>query len=471
MAYDKKKVAFNSVIAAVLLTVSKVVVGLFTGSLGVLSEALHSLLDMFAAVITLFAVRVSDKPADEKHNFGHGKVENFSALIETALLLVTCAWIIYEAVDKLISGKSLELVGVEWGILVVVVSIIVNISRANILMKAAKEHNSQALKADALHFRTDVWSSAVVAAGLACVWAGDALHIPFLKYADPVAALGVAALVVLVSIKLGRETVDSLLDAAPKGMKEAVERETGYVPGVLQVADIRIRPSGARYYIEISAGVDPDLSQKSVQRIVQQIKERISGKIPRSDVVVGTFPANVGSVVDANVNSVLESIVDSTPNCANAHNIHVYELGGKKKITAHVELLENLTLKESHELSHRISDMVQAALPGVDYVNLYFQRAQQGVQTEDVTDTRRELAECIKAVVAGLDAGVGCHDIQLYKSGEGVSAFLHCGVPEDLRMDRLEEISSRVKTGLKRALPVLEHIHIHFEPWEEGAAE
>lgn len=468
MATDKQKVAFSSVIAAIFLTVTKIIVGVITGSLGVLSEALHSALDLCAALVTLFAVKLSDKPADSQHHYGHGKIESFSALIETILLLITSVWIIYEAIDKLFFAKSVELTGVGWGILVVVVSIVVNISRAKVLMKAAKEHGSQALKADALHFSTDVWSSAVVIVGLVCVWAGDAFHIPFLKYADPVAALGVAALVIKVSMKLGRETIDVLLDAAPKGMKEAIEEEVGSVAGVLQIADIRIRPSGAVNYIDISVGIDPNQSQKAVHHIVHELRERISNKIPRCDIVVGTFPANIGGIVDLNMNHALEAIITQVPNCANVHNIHVYELGGKKKITAHVELTENLTLKESHELSHRISDLVQASIPGVDYVNLNFQRAQQGVQTEEITATQQKLAQDIKATVKKIRSDVDCHDIQLYKSDSGVSVFLHCSVPEDYKMDKLEEISGNVKTGLKRALPVLEHIHIHFEPHDEA---
>jgi cation diffusion facilitator family transporter len=466
MATDKQKVAFSSVIAAVFLTVIKIAVGIFTGSLGVLSEALHSALDLCAALVTLFAVKMSDKPADSQHHYGHGKIESFSALIETLLLLITCVWIIYEAIEKLFFTKSVELVGVGWGILVVVISIVVNISRSRVLMKAAKEHGSQALKADALHFGTDVWSSAVVIVGLVCVWAGDLFHIPFLKYADPIAALGVAVIVIQVSVKLGRETIDVLLDTAPKGMKEDIEAEVASVAGVLQIADIRIRPSGALSYIDISVGIDPNQSQKAVHKIVHEIRDRISNKIPRSDIVVGTFPANINEVVDINMSNALESIISQIPYCTNVHNIHVYELGGKKKITLHIELTENLTLKESHELSHRVSDLVQASIPSVDYVNPNFQRAQQGVRTEEITARQQELVKDIKATVRKLRDDVDCHDIQLYKSESGVSVFLHCSVPEEYTMDKLEGISGNIKTGLKHAHPVLEHIHIHFEPHE-----
>jgi cation diffusion facilitator family transporter len=393
-------------------------------------------------------------------------VESFSALIETALLLITCVWIIIEAVKKLL-GEKPELKGVEWGALLIIVCIIVDITRSRVLMKAAKQHHSQALKADALHFSTDVWSSSVVVLGLICVWIGNTFHLEFLRYADPIAALGVALLVIKVSISLGRETVDSLLDTAPNGMKEKVEKAVGSVAGVLEVTEIRIRPSGAIYYVELGVGLDPNLNQKNVHHIVHQIKDSISADIDRCDITVSTFPVNVSSIVDTGVTNMLESIVNSMPNCENVHNIHVYEVGGKKRITAHVELLENLTLKESHDLSHKISDKMQAAMPGVDYVNLYFQRAQQGVKTEDVTAQRKELVQDIEAAVKKLRSDMDCHEVQLYKSGEGVSAFLHCGVPEDFRMDKLEEISSNVKTELRRNMPVLKHVHIHFEPMEE----
>lgn len=161
MIKEKKKVALLSVFAAIFLTGFKLVVGVLTGSLGILSEALHSGLDLIAAVITYFSVRISDKPADKEHNYGHGKIENFSALIETILLVITCVWIIYEAVGRLISGKT-QIEVTVWSYIVVISSIIIDISRSRALSKVAKKYNSQALEADALHFSTDIWSSAVV---------------------------------------------------------------------------------------------------------------------------------------------------------------------------------------------------------------------------------------------------------------------------------------------------------------------
>jgi len=296
MVIDKKKAALSSVFAAVCLTLMKIVVGVFTGSLGILSEALHSALDLCAAVITFFAVRFSDKPADSTHHYGHGKIESFSALIETVLLFITCSWIIYETVEKLFFGKSVELIGIQWGVLTMIISIIVDASRVKVLKKAAKEHGSQALEADALHFSSDIWSSSVVIGGLVFVGIGDYFSISVLKYADPIAALGVALLVIKVSIKLGKETIDVLLDSAPQGMKEIVEKEISKIAGVLQIEEIRIRPSGAVQYININVGIDPFQSQRSVHAMVHEIREKISEKIPRCDIAVSTFPVDKGVI-------------------------------------------------------------------------------------------------------------------------------------------------------------------------------
>ncbi|MEJ2556675.1 MAG: cation diffusion facilitator family transporter, partial [Anaerolineae bacterium] len=171
---EKRSAALSSVLAAVLLTGLKLVVGLLTGSLGILAEAAHSGLDLVAALVTFFAVRLSDRPPDKRHLYGYGKVENLSALVETLLLLVTCIWIIYEAIERLFF-KSVEIEASFWAFGVMAVSIVVDISRSRILYRAARKHNSQALEADALHFSTDIWSSSVVIVGLALVWLSERL--------------------------------------------------------------------------------------------------------------------------------------------------------------------------------------------------------------------------------------------------------------------------------------------------------
>ncbi|HXZ30306.1 MAG TPA: cation diffusion facilitator family transporter, partial [Dehalococcoidia bacterium] len=224
---EKKLVALSSVMAAIFLTATKLTIGLLTQSLGILSEAAHSGLDLVAAGMTYYSVRVSSHPPDEAHHYGHGKIENLSALVETLLLFITCAWIVYEAVQRLFF-KPVQIEVRMWSFLVMGVSIIVDITRSRALMKTAKKYSSQALEADALHFSTDVWSSSVVILGLIMVYvsrlfvSSSPTLASWLSRADAIAALGVAGIVLLVSYRLGSKTIGVLLDTAPKGIARQI---------------------------------------------------------------------------------------------------------------------------------------------------------------------------------------------------------------------------------------------------------
>lgn len=282
MVKEKKKVAFISVIAAVFLTGFKLLIGLLTGSLGILSEALHSGLDLVAAVITYFSVKISDKPADDEHNYGHGKIENLSALIETFLLLITCVWIIYEAVDRIVN-KNTHIEVTIWSYIVVISSIIIDINRSRMLSKAAKKHNSQALEADALHFSTDIWSSVVVLFGL--IGAQFGLHL-----ADSVAAIAVALIVLFVSYRLGKRAIDVLLDSAPKESKNIVNQILENYPEVKKFHQVKIRTSGADTFIKFNIHVDPLISLKETHELCDKIEQEIKDLIPRSEVFIHAEP-------------------------------------------------------------------------------------------------------------------------------------------------------------------------------------
>lgn len=274
--YEKKRVALLSVFAAVFLTGSKLAIGLLTGSLGILSEALHSCLDLVAAAVTYFSVRISDKPADSDHNFGHGKIENLSALIETFLLFITSAWIIYEALHRLITN-NVKIEVTTWSYVVVIVSIIVDFSRSRALMKAAKAHNSQALEADAIHFSTDIWSSSVVLIGLVCSRFG-------LYYADPAAALFVAVIVIYVSYKLGMKSVNALLDRAPENYARIVEDIAKNVKGITSVHDIKARMAGPDVFIEVCVHLNPLCTLDEAHKISHELEELVQKKIDRCQI-------------------------------------------------------------------------------------------------------------------------------------------------------------------------------------------
>jgi len=287
---EKQSAALSSLLAAIVLTVFKIVVGVLTGSVGILAEAAHSGLDLVAALMTFLAVRISGRPPDATHLYGHGKVENLSALLETLLLLATCAWIVTEALHRL----QFHVGHIEvnaWSFVVMLTSIALDASRSRLLYRVAKKFNSQALEADALHFQTDIWSSSVVIVGLIAVKIAEWFpRFAWLRAGDAIAALGVSAIVVWVSIQLGRRTVDALLDTAPAGLDGRIAEAVEAVPGVCGCHNIRIRPSGPALFIDLHVVADGALSLAQAHVLTEVIEAAIHSVAPGADVTVHAEP-------------------------------------------------------------------------------------------------------------------------------------------------------------------------------------
>ena len=289
-AHEKRWTAMSSVIAAVGLTGLKLIIGLTTGSLGILAEAAHSGLDLMAALMTFLAVRISGKPADSSHLYGHGKAENLSALFETLLLLVTCFWIIYEAAHRLLF-HAVALKITLWSFAVMIVSIAVDVSRSRVLYRAAKKYHSQALEADALHFSTDIWSSGVVILGLVCVKVGQWVPgLTFLHQADSVAAIFVGLIVVFIGVKLGMSTVQALLDVAPSGIEEKIISVVSGLAGVTNCHNVRVRYSGPQLFVDIHILVDGNQTLREAHNLTEEIERTIQKLIPNADVTVHPEP-------------------------------------------------------------------------------------------------------------------------------------------------------------------------------------
>ncbi len=287
---EKTAAALNSVGAAALLTLLKIIVGFGTGSLGILAEAAHSGLDFIAALVTFVAVRAAGRPADDRHHFGHGKIENLSAMVETILLLATCGWIIYESVERLM-GRNVHVDASYIAFGIMVVSILVDVSRSRMLKRVADKHRSQALEADALHFSTDVWSSAVVILGL--IGVKVAAYVPalgFLARSDAIAALFVAAIVVWVSLRLGLRTIQALLDEAPAGMAEKIKARVQTVEGVHDCHAVRIRHSGPRYFVDLHVLLDGSQTLEEAHALTDRIEGEVQLVLPDSDVTVHPEP-------------------------------------------------------------------------------------------------------------------------------------------------------------------------------------
>jgi cation diffusion facilitator family transporter len=288
---EKHAAALNSVGAAAFLTGLKVAVGLLSGSLGILAEAAHSGLDLAAALITMLAVRAAGKPADKGHPYGHGKVENLSALVETLLLLGTCGWIVHESILRLTS-KPVAVDASFWAFAVMAISIAVDVSRSRMLGRVAAKHHSQALEADALHFSTDVWSSAVVIFGLAGVRLAQWYPaLGFLRQADAVAALLVAVIVVIISTRLAFRTVEALLDASPAGAAEKIKARVEGIDRVLDCHAIRVRHSGPYSFVDLHITLDREEPLHAAHALTEEVERAVSEILPGADVTVHPEPS------------------------------------------------------------------------------------------------------------------------------------------------------------------------------------
>ena len=459
---EKKRAALSSVIAALGLTGMKLAVGLLSGSLGILAEAAHSGLDLVAALVTLVAVSVSDRPADESHTYGHGKIENFSALIETVLLFITCGWIIYEAVQR-IFFRNVQVDPSLWAFLVVIVSIGIDVSRSRMLSRAAKKHQSQALEADALHFSTDVWSSTVVLGGLALVWAGK--HIlpaesHWLNRADAVAALGVAFIVLFVSYRLGKRTVDVLLDSAPDGLKGRIVAAADEVEGVINPGKVRLRRSGARIFIDMTIEVDRNLSLERTHAIAESVEARIQALVPGADVVIHTDPRETER---ENLARRIRAIAER--NQIPVHNISVHEDQGEIHIDLHLEVDDHLLLHQAHDLASHVEQDLRAEIPAIARVNTHIESRGTGVGSgRDVTAEEGRIVERVKRIADSIVGRPCSHNILIRRQGDRLSVSLHCGFAPNLPVIEAHRLSSRIEEALKMEIPEIENVLVHTEP-------
>lgn len=289
----KTAVAALSVASNTTLVVFKVVVGLVIGSVSVLSEAIHSGVDLLAALIAFFAVRTSHKPADREHPFGHGKVENISGTIEALLIFVAAIWIIYEAVKKLIRPEPLE--AVNLGVLVMGFSALLNFVVSEMLFRVGKATESHALQADAWHLRTDVWTSVGVMAGLALIWLGEKVFIGVhFHWLDPVAAIGVALLIIRAAFKLTLDAGKDLMDRSLTPEEEQAIHEiiVRHAPPARGFHRLRTRKGGSNRFVEFHLLVDGRMSVTVSHDLTKEITAEICRRLPGASVTIHIEPCN-----------------------------------------------------------------------------------------------------------------------------------------------------------------------------------
>ena len=448
----KQRVAFTSVIAAVFLVVLKLYVGIVTNSLGILSEALHSSLDFIAAIITMSAVVSASKPADADHHFGHGKSENLSAMVETILLLVTCLWIFAEAFDRVfISHQFVEANIAAFGTMII--SIVVDISRSRVLYRAARKYKSQALEADALHFSSDILSSSIVIAGLVFVSIG-------LPLGDPLGAIGVGVLVLIASLRLGRRTLDYLMDKAPAGMTDVVKKSVTSVEGV-KIERVRIRSAGSNQFVDLKISLDRSMSLESSRDVVSEVEAKVREVFADVDVVVQVEPR---TVPEENLAGKINLIASKERGIRHVHNIIVHRMDRDIVVDLHLEVDPSIRVKEAHALVSGFEGKVKSQL-GIKEVNTHIEaRGKESPLSKDLTAGYPNLVERIKKIVSRFPEIIDCHDVSV-RSVEGrLSVSMHCVIKANQPVTRAHDVTTDLENTIKSELTGLEYITIHIEP-------
>ena len=462
MRAEKRAVAGNSVLAAIAITSLKIVVGFTTGSLGILSEAAHSGLDLIAAIITFLSVRVSDKPADADHQYGHGKVENFSAFVETGLLLLTCLWIIYEAIERLFF-RRVEIEPSVWAFAVMLASIAVDLWRSRVLGRIAQKYDSQALEADALHFSTDVWSSGVVILGLLLVILGRKLGIDWLRDADPVAALVVAGIVVHVSWRLARKTVDALLDAAPAGVRGQIIEAVARVEGVIEVDRVRIRRAGNRYFADLAVGLARTATFQHSGRVADSVAKAVHDVLPDVDVTVNSVPR-----ADRTENIFDQIRAVATRHNLNVHDVSVQDLDGRLHVEQHLELDEKLTLKDAHDRVTALEAEMREEVPDISSILTHIESEPATIEPGDEIVRDAELERRLKAIAAEFPEVLDMHEIQIKRVRGRLYVSCHCTLSDYLPLSRVHDIQTELEIRFKQDAPELFRVLIHPEPMTDN---
>jgi len=458
MQAEKRLVAGNSVLAAIAITTMKIVVGVTTGSLGILSEAAHSGLDLVASIITFFSVRVSDKPADADHQYGHGKVENFSAFIETGLLLLTCVWIIYESIERLFF-RHVQIEPSIWAFAVMGISIGVDLWRSRLLARIAEKYDSQALEADALHFSTDVWSSSVVILGLLLVMVGRAYQINWLRDADPVAALVVAGIVVRVSWRLSRQTVDALLDAAPAGVRAKIMDAVRRVEGVIDVDRVRIRRAGAGYFADVGVALARTVTFQHSGRVAELVTAAVRNILPDADVTVNPVPR-----ADRKENIFDQIRAVATRHNLNVHDVSVQDLHGRLHVEQHLELDERLSLKDAHDRVSALEAEMRGDVPEISSILTHIESEPSTIEPGDEIVRDAALERRLKAIASEFPEVLDMHDIQIKRVRGRLYVACHCTLSDDLPLSRVHDIQTELEIRFKQDAPELFRVLIHPEP-------
>jgi cation diffusion facilitator family transporter len=448
----KSRVAAISILASAGMAAAKFVVGVAIGSLALVSEALHSSVDVVATIITWLVVRVSDRPADEEHHYGHGKLESISALGVIALLYVLAGGILVESYSRLREGAPPPTLSAI-PFMVLLIDIAVNFWRARALHRTAHDTKSQALAADALHFASDVLGSLAVMVGLALSGLGY-------PWGDAAAAVGVAIVIALLGLRMARSTVETLLDRAPEGVSEKAAAAIRSVPGVVDVERLRVRMVGPTHFIDAIVQVPRTFPIDRVDEIKRKAQAAVATVLDDADLTFTAVP------VARNNESVRERIMVIARNSGLAvHHVTVHDLGGKLTVSIDLEVDGDMALHEAHDIAHGLERNIRDEFGEDVEVDTHIEPLEPELPLG--TDAAPDRVEAIKTALSHFAADSAIHDIhdvRVRNTDAGEIVNFHCRAAPSMSVIKVHQSVDEIERALRGAFPTVKRVISHAEP-------
>jgi len=442
---SQQRTALVSVLAAGALAALKLGTGLATGSLGLLSEALHSGIDLVAALLTFIAVGVSGRPADRHHPYGHGKAEHLAALAEASILALLSVLVAVAAIRRF--GNHPELEVRWWAIAVVLVVIAVDASRMTLSFRVARAEGSAAMEANALHFASDLAGSTAVLAGLLLARAGY-------PEGDGVAALFVAVLVLLAAARLIRGNVDVLMDRVTAAAEAAARAAITELEPDVELRRLRMREAGGRHFADVVIGVPPGAAVGQGHAAADAVEEAVQRAVPQSDVVVHVEPGSETAVRERALAAAL-----SVPTVREVHNVSVLDVGGGVQISLHLKLPGELTLEDAHEVAEQVERAIRQAVPEARAVQTHLEPLAEALSGEEIERDRAAIARVVEETT-----GRPPREVRFLTTDDGVVVYLTLALDPSTTLAEAHAEASRVEERIRATQPEIDDVIVHTEP-------
>ena len=455
--HTNESAAKRGILAGAFLALIEVAGGLLSNSLGLLSSSLNTLIDFISSIIMFIAVKESSKPPDEKHMYGHEKFESTAAIIEALLLLLSCSWIVYHAVERLMTGwRGIELFWLALG--VNFVSIGIDGFAYLDLRASSKRRRSEAIQVGAFHFLTDLLIAVTVIAGLILYKFG-------LWFADSAAALCIVTYIALQSFKAMKESFDTLTDAAPKGLSEEIEKRILTVRGVEGCHRLRVRRAGSKFFVDAHVKLSGGMPLYQAHLIASQIENKISKVLPDSDILIHTEP-HIGE----DLTTMIRSISSEISGIRNIHNIILRNVSGKLSISCHVEIDPEVLISQAHKISSRLEEQIRNKIKSVDSVITHLEPASEDSESVYRLESANLLQRKIVEIGETIPGVILLHNIQLLWRNGKYSVSLHCTVDPSFSLKRAHEIATKIENKIRTLDEKIDQIDVHCEPEVSSSA-